>query len=107
MRPVEVYRGGLLYAVESSDDYADSYFYHCCYYYNEDFLYRAGDYLPQYMAAMVKLKNAIDYFTEHHPGSPEYSAVVGNRKLRHDLYTLTLGSLEREIYLILLQYSLD
>ena len=28
------------------------------------------------MNAMVKLKNAIDYFGEHHRGSPEYSAVV-------------------------------
>lgn len=30
----------------------------------------------EYMRAMVKLKNAIDYFNENHRGSPEYSAVV-------------------------------
>lgn len=32
--------------------------------------------LREYMTAMVRLKSAIDYFTLHHPGSPEYSAVV-------------------------------
>lgn len=30
----------------------------------------------EYMSVMVHLKNAIDYFGQHIPGSPEYSAVV-------------------------------
>lgn len=41
--------------------------------------------LREYMTAMVRLKSAIDYFTLHHPGSPEYSAVVS---LHHNNYHL-------------------
>ena len=42
------------------------------------------------MAAMVQLKNAIQYFDEHHKGSPEYSAVV-SRSTHHGCLFLQMS----------------
>ncbi|XP_067934130.1 exocyst complex component 7-like [Watersipora subatra] len=52
----------------------------------------------QYMNAMIKLKAAIDYFGQHHRGSPEYSAV-------NTLYQKGKKAIEREFQVLLTQYS--
>ncbi|KAF6035771.1 EXOC7 [Bugula neritina] len=54
--------------------------------------------LREYMGAMVQIKNAIDYFSHHHRGSPEYSEV-------NTLYQTGKKAIEREFQLLLKQHS--
>jgi len=57
------------------------------------------------MGAMVQIKNAIDYFSHHHRGSPEYSEVVSIYSMFYSILYGTV-SLYYTLYSTIYCYSI-